>query len=199
MQVVRGHAGCCSPPRPHVQAQHMRRTQGTGLAHGRRLLASGLLTWSARAQPPASRRARAASTRPRSPLTGPPLAPSWMRTLTMSMGWMMQVAAMPLRPPFTNGLAVFHTGLSAIPAAAAAAWGWGGVPGARTKGNEGRQAVRLSRRPGAQGRAVASGCGRALACAPRSMAHGAWRLELAGGAKPAATPAKRLTAPCTVH
>jgi hypothetical protein len=30
------------------------------------------------------------------------------------MGWMMQVAAMPLRPPFTNGFAVFQMGLSAI-------------------------------------------------------------------------------------
>jgi hypothetical protein len=27
----------------------------------------------------------------------------------MSMGWMMQVAPMPLRPPLTNGLATFHT------------------------------------------------------------------------------------------
>lgn len=47
-------------------------------------------------------------------LTGPPVAPSWMRTLTMSIGWMMQVAAMPERPPLKNGLAAFHTGLSAM-------------------------------------------------------------------------------------
>ena len=45
-------------------------------------------------------------------LTGLPLAPSWMRTLTMSTGWMMHVAAMPLRPPLTNGLAAFHAALS---------------------------------------------------------------------------------------
>jgi hypothetical protein len=30
------------------------------------------------------------------------------------MGWMMQVAAMPERPPLKKGLAAFHTGLSAI-------------------------------------------------------------------------------------
>jgi hypothetical protein len=41
------------------------------------------------------------------------VAPSWMRTLTMSIGWMMHVAAMPLRPPLKKGLAAFQTGLSA--------------------------------------------------------------------------------------
>jgi hypothetical protein len=34
-------------------------------------------------------------------LTGPPVAPSCSLTLTMSMGWMMTVAPMPDRPPFT--------------------------------------------------------------------------------------------------
>ena len=41
-------------------------------------------------------------------LTGEPLAPSWMRTLTMSIGWIRHVANMPLAPPLTNGLTVFH-------------------------------------------------------------------------------------------
>lgn len=45
-------------------------------------------------------------------LTGPPEAPSWMRTLTMSTGWMMQVAPIPDRPPLKNGLAAFQTELS---------------------------------------------------------------------------------------
>jgi hypothetical protein len=36
-----------------------------------------------------------------------------MRTLTMSTGWMMQVAPMPDRPPLKKGLAAFQTGLSA--------------------------------------------------------------------------------------
>ena len=39
-------------------------------------------------------------------LTGPPLAPSCSLTLTMSMGWMMVVAAIPESPPLTKGLAV---------------------------------------------------------------------------------------------
>eukprot|EP00955_Chlamydomonas_euryale_P081791 363626-Chlamydomonas_euryale.AAC.11 len=41
-------------------------------------------------------------------LTGPPVSPSCSLTLTMSIGWMIQVAAMPDRPPFTNGLAASH-------------------------------------------------------------------------------------------
>ena len=32
----------------------------------------------------------------------------------MSIGWMMQVAAMPLSPPLKNGLAAFQTGVSAM-------------------------------------------------------------------------------------
>ena len=32
-----------------------------------------------------------------------------MRTLTMSMGWMTQVASMPLAPPFTKGFTEFQT------------------------------------------------------------------------------------------
>lgn len=32
-------------------------------------------------------------------LTGPPVAPSCSLTLTMSMGWIRQVAPMPARPP----------------------------------------------------------------------------------------------------
>ena len=43
------------------------------------------------------------------PLTGEPCAPSWIRTLTMSMGWMTQVASMPLAPPFTKGLMLLQT------------------------------------------------------------------------------------------
>jgi hypothetical protein len=43
-------------------------------------------------------------------LTGLPFAPSWILTFTMSMGWMITVANIPLRPPFTNGLAAFHAG-----------------------------------------------------------------------------------------
>ena len=39
-------------------------------------------------------------------LTGPPLAPSCSLTFTMSMGWMMVVAAIPESPPLTKGLAV---------------------------------------------------------------------------------------------
>ena len=35
------------------------------------------------------------------------------RTLTMSRGWMMQVAPMPERPPFMNGLTAFQVALSA--------------------------------------------------------------------------------------
>ena len=41
-------------------------------------------------------------------LTGEPVAPSCSRTLTMSMGWMMQVASMPEAPPFTKGFTVFQ-------------------------------------------------------------------------------------------
>ena len=41
-------------------------------------------------------------------------AVSWMRTFTMSMGWMQQVANMPAREPVAKGLAAFHTGLSAM-------------------------------------------------------------------------------------
>ena len=37
-------------------------------------------------------------------LTGEPWAPSCRRTFTMSTGWMTEVANMPLRPPFKNGL-----------------------------------------------------------------------------------------------
>ena len=37
------------------------------------------------------------------------MAPSWMRTLAMSIGWIMHVATMPLAPPLTNGLIDFHT------------------------------------------------------------------------------------------
>ena len=48
------------------------------------------------------------------PLTGLPFSPSWMRTLTMSMGWMRHVDSMPLAPPLTNGLAAAHTGLIAF-------------------------------------------------------------------------------------
>jgi hypothetical protein len=36
-----------------------------------------------------------------------------MRTLTMSIGWMMHVAAIPDRPPFIKGLTAFQMGLSA--------------------------------------------------------------------------------------
>ena len=47
-------------------------------------------------------------------LTGEPVEPSWMRTLTMSMGWMTVVAIMPERPPLTNGFAAFQAWLSDI-------------------------------------------------------------------------------------
>jgi hypothetical protein len=45
-------------------------------------------------------------------LTGEPVAPSCSRTLTMSMGWMMQVASMPEAPPFTKGFTVFQAPLA---------------------------------------------------------------------------------------
>ena len=48
-------------------------------------------------------------------LMGEPLAPSWSRTFTMSIGWMMHVAIIPDKPPLKNGLTVPHavvTGLS---------------------------------------------------------------------------------------
>lgn len=52
-------------------------------------------------------------------LTGLPVAPSWMRTFTISIGWMMQVAAMPDIPPLTKGLTAFHAaGGSAVCTAA---------------------------------------------------------------------------------
>mmetsp|Transcript_3043 Transcript_3043/g.8260 ORF Transcript_3043/g.8260 Transcript_3043/m.8260 type:complete len:139 (+) Transcript_3043:861-1277(+) len=35
-------------------------------------------------------------------------------TLTISIGWMQQVATMPLAPPLMNGLTIFHTELSDI-------------------------------------------------------------------------------------
>ena len=41
------------------------------------------------------------------------------RTLTMSSGWMTQVAPMPDRPPLTNGFSVCHVLLSAISEASA--------------------------------------------------------------------------------
>jgi hypothetical protein len=53
-------------------------------------------------------------------LTGPPVAPSCSRTLTMSMGWMMHVAPMPLMPPLMYGLTAFQTGESPM---AVGVWG----------------------------------------------------------------------------
>jgi hypothetical protein len=38
--------------------------------------------------------------------SGLPTAPNWIRTFTISMGWMMVVAIIPDKPPFTKGLAV---------------------------------------------------------------------------------------------
>ena len=54
-----------------------------------------------------------------SPRTMLPLAPSWMRTLTMSIGWMMVVAPMPLKPPMQNGRTARQTALTCV-------WGRGG-------------------------------------------------------------------------
>merc|ERR1719270_2778722 len=42
----------------------------------------------------------------------PSAAPNWIRTLIMSIGWMQQVANMPLMEPVTKGLHAFQTGLS---------------------------------------------------------------------------------------
>mmetsp|Transcript_16108 Transcript_16108/g.18645 ORF Transcript_16108/g.18645 Transcript_16108/m.18645 type:complete len:81 (+) Transcript_16108:406-648(+) len=41
-------------------------------------------------------------------------AVNWMRTFTMSMGWMQQVANIPANEPVAKGLHAFHTGLSAM-------------------------------------------------------------------------------------